>query len=85
MTKSPQIFKVKEKSVFCKTFDLIFFYIVFCVKVSDYYLIKLGVAQQEVESENMLFQDIFVIKVPLRQKILFPGVKFEHVKNSLCL
>lgn len=83
---STNFFKVKENSVFCKTFDLTFFYIVFCIKISDYYLMKLGVAQQEVESENMLFQDIFVIKVPLCQKIPFPGVKLnEHVKNSLCL
>lgn len=83
LTKFPQMFKVKENSfVFFKTRDLTFF-LGYCFKNGNYYLIKLGVGQQEIETENMSFQDFFVIKDPLHQMIPFPGINLnEHIKNS---
>lgn len=42
-------------------------FLLFCLKIGNYYLIKLGVGHQEIKTENMLFQDIFFyIKAPLQ-------------------
>lgn len=50
----------------------------FYLKIGHYYLMKLGVGQQEAKPKNMSFQDFFfffTIKSPWRWKISLPGVK----------
>lgn len=72
----------KTPLYFLKHLTSLFLRILF-KKNGNYYLIKLGVGQQEIETENMSFQDFFVIKDPLHQMNPFPGIKLnEHIKNN---